>query len=114
MRECIMKFRLRESDGKICATPYMNRFIPIQLLDKLNYAVQEALLAINHGADWKKYYIHFEHNGKKYKQVDTDTKHVCKGCALLKPMGDGSGRMGCAHPYYVTKGNCTGRIYVEG
>ena len=105
-----MKFRLRESDGKIDATPYLNRYIPLPLLETFNSAIQEVLQKINKEAEWKKYYIHFEYKGKKYRQVDAGLK-VCKGCVFLKP--DGNGYMGCAHPHYYTKGSCVGRIYVE-
>ena len=112
-KECVMRFRLSESDGTLKAVPYCNRNIPYPLLDKFNYAIQEVLQKINNKANWKQYYIHFEHNGKKYRQVDTDTKFICKGCAFLKPMNDGTDRMGCGHPHYSTKGNCVGRIYIE-
>lgn len=106
----IIKYRLTQKDnGKYTIVPFRNRQVSLGVLGRLSEAVREAILQINGDAYWKQYYIHFEHDGVRYKQVNSDNRSICMGCVFRDI------DKGCQHPHYNdgTKGSCTGRIYVK-
>ena len=108
MRRAIYKAEvIIEDDGRIKVTSYANRMLGSLLYD-FNKAVQEMRQRLNGEANWKQAYIHFEHDGVKYRQINST--EPCKGCVFLR---DENGRS-CQHPHYLdgTKGDCTGRIYI--
>lgn len=108
MRRAIYKAEvIIDDDGRIKATSYVNRKLGSLLFD-FNKAIHETCQRLNGETDWKQSYIHFEHDGIKYKQVDA--ANCCEGCVFNQEK-DGHG---CQHPHYLdgTKGDCTGRAYV--
>ena len=83
---------------------YRTRLIPYPILSELNNTVHEAIDRVNGKLDWKRSYIKFTHNGKNYYQIDA-TGSTCEGCCFRD--------YNCLHPYFTTKGDCTGKIYKE-
>lgn len=83
---------------------YRNRLIPYPILSELNNTVHETIDRVNGKLDWKRSYIKFTYNGKNYYQIDA-TGSTCEGCCFRD--------YNCIHPYFTTKGDCTGKIYKE-
>ena len=109
MKTCIYKARVEFlDDHKIRITSYANRRMGMMVYE-LNKAVQDVRRVYNGESAWKKLFVHFEHDGVKYRQVEADK--YCEGC-VFKYNKNG---YGCQHPHYLdgSKGDCTGRIYVK-
>lgn len=105
-----MNFKVKISqseDGKFKAITVRNSRIPHSLMSLLNSAVHSVIERANGFASWKQYYIRFTYGGKVYHQENSHG-NSCEGCCFKKSP------FGCAHPYFKSKGDCTGRIYVEG
>lgn len=100
-----------DDNGIMKVIPYSNNQLG-QTTWLFNNAIQDVVEKINHTADWKKSYIHFSYNGIKYRQIDADkdAKTCCSGCVFYKDTD-------CKHPHWVngdlTKGICTGKIYIK-
>lgn len=105
-KEAIYKARIIFAEDKVIVISYANQRIAAPLFNEINNAIHEAAARYNGELDWKQMYIRFTHDGKKYCQVDS-TK-LCEGCCFYNEKG-----LGCLHPYFLTKGDCTGRIYKE-
>lgn len=95
----------QDANGEWHIISYSNRQIPTSIFFELNNAVHDAIDKVNGKLDWKRSYIRFRHNGKTYHQEGTIFTH-CEGCCFRT-------REKCTHPYFSTKGNCTGKIYKE-
>lgn len=103
------KCRIEEGEnGKVSITSYSNRKIAANLFNKLNKAVHQVREDYNDEANWKKYYIKFEHDGFIYEQIESTD--ICNGCTFRSFINN---KIGCSHPHYKTKGECTGRIYIK-
>ena len=108
MKKAIYKCRVEiDDDGKVSVCSVSNIRIPYSVLMPLNEAVHEAARTINGTNSWKKRFVKFEHNEKKYVQVEAEK--FCEGCVFHY---NKDGRT-CQHPYFETKDKCTGRIYKE-
>lgn len=106
MKKAIYKCRVEiDDDGKVSVCSVSNIRIPYSVLMPLNEAVHEAARTINGTNSWKKMFVRFEHDGKKYVQVEAEK--FCEGCVFNK-----DGRT-CHHPYFETKDKCIDRIYKE-
>ena len=104
----IFKARISiQENREIKIMSYSNRLIPGKILNLLNKKVHEAATEWNGKRDWMKEYIEFEYNGISYRQIDG--KALCDGCIFYYFGVLGTG---CAHPFFSTKPNCTGKIYV--
>lgn len=97
-----------DDDGRIKVTSYSNRQIPAAILSELNNKVHEAADNCNGDIDWIKNYVHFEHNGVSYKQIEQKSK-LCEGCCFYK---DNNSGCSCSHPFFSNKPHCTGKIYI--
>ena len=107
MKRNIFKVEVVNENGVIIVRPYSN--IQLGILPYMfNNAIQDVVEQINHKADWKRKYIHFNDNGTKYKQIDKlFGSGPCVGCVFNEH--------GCQHPHYEdrTKGNCEDKIYIK-
>lgn len=95
----------RKENGEWQIISYANRLIPGQIHWELNNAIHDVIDRVNGKLDWRQSYIRFRHNGKTYSQVPARL-NSCDGCCFRTSKK-------CTHPYFETKGNCTGRIYKE-
>lgn len=95
----------QDANGGWHIISYSNRQIPTSIFFELNNAVHDAIDKVNGKLDWKQSYIRFRHNGKNYYQVPARL-NSCDGCCFHTAAK-------CTHPYFKTKGNCTGKIYKE-
>lgn len=106
----IFKARISiQENGEINVMSYSNRLIPSGMLNLLNKKVHEAATEWNGERNWMKEYIEFSYKGASYHQIDS--KGLCDGCAFYD--FNLSGAMRCSHPFFSTKPNCTGKIYVR-
>ena len=117
MKNNIYKARIVMDEKGIHITSFANRQIPYGLFEMLNKAVHHVADIANGTAPWKKYYIHFEYDGKRFRQYDCPKdKQPCNYCCFNGK--DKNGSPACYHPYGFrlgdgTKGNCEGKAYKE-
>ncbi len=112
-----------DESGKLEITPYSNRQIPPDLINRMNDALQDVAEDVNGTSTWKKHFIEFEDNGNRYRSVEyhqhTDGDKYefhesCDKCVFwnndLK-----SKNYGCNHPHYKdgTKGVCDNIYYIR-
>lgn len=76
------------------------------LMEFLEKKMEEAVYEFNKNKYWSKEYISFEHEGKTYKQVDSDKG--CLNCAFLRAK-----TIECCYPHFDSKPTCQGKIYLE-
>ena len=123
MKSNIIKFRLeQQDDGQLKITPFSNKQVPFAILSEINKVVQDKIAELNGAIPSKNKYVHFEHNGKAYRQVDKEPNtQICEGCVFLSRQYVGIdpvtkklklGISNCMHPHLKTKGDCEGKIYV--
>ncbi|MDR2993571.1 MAG: hypothetical protein LBV11_07020 [Bacillus cereus] len=102
------KFKITPmSNGTVIGVSYSNRQIHGRLFKLLNDKAHEAIQEFNGHLDWRETFIEFEHKGKKYRQIKANDQTLCEGCCFNGIVLD------CIHPFFYTKGNCRGRIYIE-
>lgn len=95
----------QKENGEWRIISYSNRLIPYSILSELNNAVHDVIDRVNGKLDWRQTFIRFRYDGKTYYQ-EPARLNSCDGCCFRT-------REKCTHPYFETKGNCTGKIYKE-
>lgn len=97
-------------DNTISIISFVNQQIPFALFDELNKAVHNVRETYNGENSWKDFYIHFEHEGHSYKQINSPIVNCCKNCVF-----ENKNSLRCEHPHYMdgTKGVCNNKIYIE-
>lgn len=98
------KFKIEKKENQIKGVAFSNRQIHAVLFNELNTACHNAVNKFNGKLDWCDLFVKFEHNGKYYEQIKGE--HLCTGCVFHKEK--------CEHPYFETKPNCIGKIYIGG
>lgn len=116
--EVILKVSVyMDRDKKLCIDTFPNKQIPLKLQIAIDKGLHQVIEKENHSAEWKKEYIYFRHEGKQYRQIDgchCENESCCKGCVFRRTDYQYNTDPGfCKHPYFMTKGDCDGKIYID-
>lgn len=98
-----MNFKFKIEKDLESGIAFSNNKIHAGLFNLLNMACHEAINKFNGKLDWIQTFVKFQHEGKKYEQVEA--KNYCEGCVFSHNI--------CTHPYFTTKPHCTGKVYIE-